>query len=245
MERHRVSFADEEQANVRSGSTLSNYNVGRTLNPSLREVTVLDAKPGESLSLTINTDSLTTLPRDSNLPLLNGDPSTTPESNPESTDETTSPTSRESMDRIRNLRAEGGIFEKKKPLNELDALFEARRRFEEKETQKEEREARAHVKALEKKNLKEALKAEALSRKAAAQTEEKYGDMGIDPVVIESPMTMEDFLAASYEEDARPRRKKRGSAGKRAYVAKHKAQNAWMLFVLWFRTRLLRVSKKL
>ncbi|ELR06340.1 hypothetical protein VC83_03236 [Pseudogymnoascus destructans] len=247
MERNRVSFADEEQLGVRSGSTLSNYNVGGTLNPPLQEVTVLDAKPGESLSLTINTDSLSTLPRDSNLPLLNADASKSPESNLESTEETSPSSSRESMDRIRNMRAEGGIFEKKKPLNELDVLHEARRRFEEKEAIKIERADRAHVRALEKKNLKEALKAEALNRKAASEAadHEKYGGDN-----FESPMTMEDFLNANYEEirGAEARHKKRAKRAiprdSAAYVAKHKAHNAWMTFMIWFRTRLLKISRK-
>ncbi|KFZ09685.1 hypothetical protein V502_08563 [Pseudogymnoascus sp. VKM F-4520 (FW-2644)] len=247
LERYGVSFADEELANVRSGSTLSNYNVGGTLNPPLQEVTVLDAKPGESLSLTINTNSFSTLPRDSNLPLLNADSSSTPESNLESTDETSPSSSRESMERLRNLRAEGGIFEKKKPLNELEVLYEARRRFDEKEAIKKERADRAHVKALEKKNLKEALKAEALARKSVSDGNEKYGEQHEEPG-LEPSMTMEDFLAASYDEfhANNGRRKKRSSRpkNKAAYEAKHKAQNAWTSFMIWFRTRLLKISRK-
>lgn len=243
-----MSFADEEQANVRSGSTLSNYYVGGTLNPPLQEVTVLDAKPGESLSLTINTNSLSTLPQDSNLPLLNADASTAPESNLESTDETSPSSSRESMERLRNLRAEGGIFEKKKPLNELEVLYEARRRFDEKEAIKKERADRAHVKALEKKNLKEALKAEALARKSVSDGNEKYGEPDLDAPGLEASMTMEDFLAASYDEfhANNGRRKKRSSRpkNKAAYEAKHKAQNAWTSFMIWFRTRLLKISRK-
>lgn len=247
MERNRMSFADEEQLGVRSGSTLSNYNVGGTLNPLVPEVTVLDAKPGESLSLTINTDSLSTLPRDSNLPLLNTDSSKSLESNLESTEETSPSSSRESMEHIRNMRAEGGIFEKKKPLNELEVLREARRRFEEKEALKIERADRAHVRALEKKNLKEALKAEAENRKAAAEAadKEKYG-----PDAFQPPMTMEDFLNSNYEEvvSEEGRRKKYAKRAARqnstTYVAKHKAQNAWMSFMIWFRTRLLKISRK-
>lgn len=247
MERNRVSFADEEQLGVRSGSTLSNCIVGGTLNPPLQELTVLDAKPGESLSLIINTDTLSTLPRDSNLPLLNADTLQSPESNLESTEETSPSSSRESMEHLRNLRAEGGIFEKKKPLNELEVLHEARRRFEEKEAIKVELADRAHVRALEKKNLKEALKAEAQNRKAAAEAadQEKYGADAFEP-----PMTMEDFLNASYEEirGAEAYRKKRAKAAARknsaAYVAKHKAHNAWTSFMIWFRTRLLKISRK-
>ncbi|OBT67074.1 hypothetical protein VE03_04549 [Pseudogymnoascus sp. 23342-1-I1] len=243
LERHRVSFADEEQANVRSGSTLSNYNVGGTLNPPLQEVTVLDARPGESLSLTINTNSIPTQNQDSDLPLLNADASTTPESNLETTDETSPSSSRESMDRLRNMRAEGGIFEKKKPLNELEALHEARRLFHEKEAIKEERAARDYVKAIEKKNLKEALKAEALARKSVSDANEKSEEPG-----LESSMTMEDFLAASYDEfhAKKTRRKKRSSQpkNKAIYEAKHKAQNAWVSFMIWFRTRLLKISRK-
>ncbi|OBT90332.1 hypothetical protein VE02_03347 [Pseudogymnoascus sp. 03VT05] len=248
MERNRVSFADEELLGVRSGSTLSNYNAGGTLNPPLQELTVLDAKPGESLSLTINTNSLSTLPQDSDLPLFNADTLQSPESNLESTEETSPSSSRESMEHIRNLRAEGGLFEKKKPLNELEVLQEARRRFEEKEALRIEREDRAHVKALEKKNLKEALKAEALNRKAAAEAaeNEKYGDNG-----LESYMTMEDFLNANYDEihGAEARRKKHAKRVARqnsaAYIAKHKAHDAWTSFMIWFRTRLVKIGRKL
>ncbi|KFY54812.1 hypothetical protein V496_07158 [Pseudogymnoascus sp. VKM F-4515 (FW-2607)] len=241
LERHRMSFADEEQAYVRSGSTLSNYNVGGTLNPPLQEVTVLDAKPGESLSLTINTNSLSTLPQDSNLPLLNADPSTNPESNLESTDETSPSSSRDSMDRLRNIRAEGGIFDKKKPLNELEALHDARRRFHEKEALDEERAARAHVKAIEKKNLKEALKAEAMARKSVGEANEKQ-----EEAIMDTSMTMEDFLADTFDEfhGKKSRRKKRAPKSKAAYEAKHKAHNAWVCFVIWFRTRLLKISRK-
>ncbi|KFX93657.1 hypothetical protein O988_06693 [Pseudogymnoascus sp. VKM F-3808] len=244
MERRRVSFADEEQSNVRSASTLSTYNVGGTLNAPLQEVTVLDAKPGESLSLTIHTDPLSALPRDSSLSLLNSDPATTPESNLETTEETESPSSsRSSMERIRNLR-EGGAFEKKKQLNELDAVFEERRLFAEKEAAKQERADRAHVKALEKRNLKEALKAEALARKSASEANEKYGNVGIEP-----SMTMDDFLATGYDEvcTSEVRRKKRSRSlprSKAAYVAKHKAHHAWTNFMIWFRTRLLKISRK-
>ncbi|KAL5352255.1 hypothetical protein ACLOAV_002202 [Pseudogymnoascus australis] len=224
LERHRVSFADEEQAYVRSG-----------------KVTVLDAKPGESLSLTINTNSLSTLPQDSNLPLLNADPSTNPESNLESTDETSPSSSRDSMDRLRNIRAEGGIFDKKKPLNELEALHDARRRFHEKEALDEERAARAHVKAIEKKNLKEALKAEAMARKSVSEANEKQED-----AIMDTSMTMEDFLADTFDEfhGKKSRRKKRAPKNKAAYEAKHKAHNAWVCFVIWFRTRLLKISRK-
>ena len=150
-----------------------------------------------------------------------------------------------------NIRAEGGIFEKKKPLNELEVLHEARRRFNEKEAIKEERAARAHVKALEKKNLKEALKAEALARKSVSDANEKYGDLGIEFVGgIEPSMTMEDFMAANYEEvrGTKSRRKKSASRSvpksKAAYAAKHKAQNAWTSFMIWFRTRLLKIGRK-
>ncbi|KFY40025.1 hypothetical protein V494_03691, partial [Pseudogymnoascus sp. VKM F-4513 (FW-928)] len=254
VERNRVSFAEEERAGAgRAGSTLSNYGVGGTLNgvAPLQEVTVLDAKPGESLSLTINTESLsTTLPRDSTLPLLNPDTSTsttTPESNLESEDTTSPSSSRESMEKIKNMRAEGGIFEKKRQLNELEVLHEARRRFDEKEAAKEEKAARAHVKALEKKNLKEALKAEALARKSMSEANANEKFSAMDMEFIEAPMTIEDFLnAANYDEDGQKRRKKkRASTSKKAYVAKHKAQNAWVVFMIWFRTRLLRISKKL
>ncbi|KFY23281.1 hypothetical protein V493_05945 [Pseudogymnoascus sp. VKM F-4281 (FW-2241)] len=245
LEQHRVSFADEDHLNVRSRSTLSNYHAGGTLSPPLQEVTVLDAKPGERVSLTINTNSLSTLPQDSNLPLLNADASAALESNLESTDETSPTSSRESMERIRNMRAEGGIFEKKKPLNELEVLYEARRRFDEKEAEKEERAARAHVKALEKKNLKEALKAEAMAKKALREANEKY-EQDEQPASLEPAMTMEDFLAANYEEvkGMKYRRKKRSPKNKTAYDAKHKVHSAWTNFMFWFRTRLLKISRK-
>ena len=131
-----------------------------------------------------------------------------------------------------------------------ESIREARRKFEEKEQAKAERFAQAEVKAIEKRNLREARLMEKIHRKPAANErtkskrskpdltallEKQDGFVGRDynSVSIQTPPhTAEDGFDP-------PRHSRTGAS-----ATKKKTRSAWASFMMWLRTRLLRMGKR-
>ncbi|KUJ08692.1 uncharacterized protein LY89DRAFT_741539 [Mollisia scopiformis] len=127
-----------------------------------------------------------------------------------------------------------------------ETIQEARRKFQEKEDAKEEKAAREEIKALEKRQQKEARTYERSARRSSASEhprskrarsksdltmQEKGGDVfvgrGYDSVPVQTP----PFLGEGFEQ---PRR---------TNTAKAKTHSAWTKFVMWLKTRWIRLKK--
>jgi hypothetical protein len=127
-----------------------------------------------------------------------------------------------------------------------ETIQEARRKFQEKENAKEEKAAREEIKALEKKQQKEARNYErsargsSVSEQAATRSkrsksdltmQEKSGDVfvgrGYDTVPLQTP----PFRGEGF---AQPRR---------TNTTKAKTHSAWTKFVMWLKTRWIRMKK--
>ncbi|KAE8451431.1 hypothetical protein EG329_004060 [Mollisiaceae sp. DMI_Dod_QoI] len=126
-----------------------------------------------------------------------------------------------------------------------ETIHEARRRFKEREDAKEEKAAREEIKALEKRQQKEAKNYERSARRSSASehtrskrsksdlTMQEKGDVfigrGYDSVPGQAPPV--PFLGEGYEQ---PRR---------TNTTKAKTHSAWTKFVMWLRTRFIRMRK--
>lgn len=234
-----VFVEDDDQSRhyppMRNASSLSNnsatLNAGPT-QPSLR----IQTKPTSSSRLVHGTSqtniqsSLTDLSSDIISPA-----------------DTMSPASaiRSSMDKGYRIRSNSQADTRSR----AESIREARRRFEEKELAKEQKAHLAEVKAIERQNLKEAKQVEKGQRKPSFSdtatrskrsksdlTAQEKGDTFLgrdyDSVpVLSPPVTTEDNFQP-------PRRSRTGAS-----ATKKKTQSAWTQFMLWLRTRFLRMSK--
>ncbi len=234
-----VFTEDEEQSRhyppIRNASSLSNnsniLNANAT-QPSLR----IQTKPNSSSRLVHGTShtnihsSLTDLSSDIVSPA-----------------DTMSPASaiRSSMDKSYRMRSNSQVDTRSR----AESIREARRKFEEKELAKEQKAHLAEVKALEKQNLREARQIEKGQRKSSFSdtmtrskrsksdlTVQEKGDtfLGRDynsVPVLSPPVTTEDNFEP-------PRRSRTGAS-----TTKMKTRSAWTQFMLWLRTRFLRMSK--
>jgi hypothetical protein len=171
--------------------------------------------------------------------------------------DTMSPSSafRASIDKDRHYRLRSRSDVETRP--HADTVRDLRRRFEEKEQAKEERAAREAVKALEKKNFKEAKTMEKAARKSTASERPRMmrdrtdseniseksgygGDVGGTGFVgreygglpIQTPPHTDGW--------EQPRER-----GRHASATKKKTHSAWTTFMMWLRTRFLRISKKI
>lgn len=128
-----------------------------------------------------------------------------------------------------------------------ETIQEARRKFQEKEQAKEEKAAREEIKALEKRQHKEARQVERGHRRSSASNDtrskrsksdltmqEKDGFVGRDYNSVLQQQTP-TFTAAGVEQFHQPRR---------SGTAKLKTHSAWTKFVMWIRTRFIRMGKK-
>lgn len=130
-----------------------------------------------------------------------------------------------------------------------ESIQEARRKFHEKELAKEEKIAREEIRALEKRNQKEARAIERGHRRSSASD-------GTRSKRSKSDLTMQEknasFIGREYgsvpfetppfdqeEEFEAPRRSQTGFSS-----TKHKTHNLVTKFVMWCRTRLLRMGGK-
>jgi hypothetical protein len=161
--------------------------------------------------------------------------------------DTMSPASaiRSSMDRGYRIRSNSQVDTRSR----TESIREARRKFEEKELAKEQKAHLAEAKAIERQNLREAKQMEKGQRKSSFSdtatrskrsksdlTAQEKGDtfLGRDynsVPILSPPVTTEDNFEP-------PKRSRTGAS-----TTKKKTQSAWTQFMLWLRTRFLRISK--
>jgi hypothetical protein len=238
--RDSPAFAEDEDQTrhyppIRNASSLSNNST--TLNASATQPNLrIQTKPTSSSRLLHGTSqtnihsSLTDLSSDIISPA-----------------DTMSPASaiRSSMDRGYRIRSNSQVDTRSR----AESIREARRKFEEKELAKEHKAHLAEVKAIEKQNLREAKQVEKGGRKSSFSdtitrskrsksdlTTQEKGDtfLGRDynsVPVLSPPVTTDDNFGP-------PRRSRTATS-----TTKKKTQSAWTQFMLWLRTRFLRMSK--
>jgi hypothetical protein len=136
------------------------------------------------------------------------------------------------------------------PRMRSESIREARRKFEEKEQAKAERIAQAEVKAIEKRNLREARQVEKGHRKSTASEGSRSKRSKSD---LTAPHEKTDgFVGWDYnsvplqtpphtaEDGFDPPKRSRTAAS----TTKKKTHSAWTSFMMWLRTRLLRMGKR-
>lgn len=135
------------------------------------------------------------------------------------------------------------------PPNRRDSIQEARRKFHEKEQAKAEKIAQQEVRDLERRNQKEARRAEKGARSSFASDTNRSKRSRSDPSITHEKgdsFVSRDYNAASeqpipnttiHHDFEVPRRSRTVSATKR------RTHSAWTTFMMWLRTRLLRMSK--
>lgn len=233
-----VFSEDDDQSRsypvIRDASSLSNHSTalsGNPIQPNLR----IQTKPTSSSRL-VHSNSLTNL--HSSLTNLSSDLI--------SPVDTMSPASaiRTSMDRSYRIRSNSQVDTRAR----VESIREARRKFEEKELAKEQKAHLAEVKAIEKQNLREARQVEKGQRKSSFSdtnrskrsksdlTAQEKGETFIgrdynSVPVLEPPLTAEDNFEP-------PKRSRTGAS-----TTKKKTHSAWTQFMMWLRTRILRMSK--
>ncbi|KAL2060102.1 hypothetical protein VTL71DRAFT_9924 [Oculimacula yallundae] len=131
-----------------------------------------------------------------------------------------------------------------------ETIQEARRKFQEKEEAKEEKAAREEIKALEKRQMKEARQIERGHRRSSASNETRSKRSKSD---LTSPMQEKDvFVGRDYNSVAQQQTPTFAGVGggeefyqpRRSGTAKLKTHSAWTKFVMWLRTRFIRMGKK-
>ncbi|KAI9744594.1 MAG: hypothetical protein M1818_002123 [Claussenomyces sp. TS43310] len=129
-----------------------------------------------------------------------------------------------------------------------DSIQEARRKFHEKEQAKAEKVAQQEVRELEKRNTKEARRVERSVRKSTAsdgtRSKRSKSDLTI-PYEKENEFVGRDYDTAEQrpppnmgDDSLKPPRRSRAASG-----TKKKTHGAWTTFMMWFRTRLLRMGR--
>jgi hypothetical protein len=130
-----------------------------------------------------------------------------------------------------------------------ESIREARRRFEEKELAKEQKAQLAEVKAIEKQNLREAKQLEKAARKSSVGEGIRPKRSRSDLLAAQEKTPAAEFLGRDYNSapvldapvavdaipEAAPRQ--RTTTG-----AKKKTHSAWTQFMMWLRTRILRMK---
>ncbi|KAK0124152.1 hypothetical protein ONS95_009135 [Cadophora gregata] len=213
-----------------TGVSTSSPNISQSQKP--HALRVLTSKQGSSSRLALAT---------SHTSLHN----TTLSSDIASPTETMSPVSaiRGSLDKGFRIRSRSEVDTRL----QAETIQEARRKFQEKEQAKEEKAAREEIRALEKRQQKEARQIERGHRRSSASNEtrskrsksdltmqEKDGFVGRDYNSVPQQQTP-TFMSVGEEQFSQPRR---------SGTAKLKTHSAWTKFVMWIRTRFIRMSKK-
>lgn len=122
------------------------------------------------------------------------------------------------------------------------SIQEARRKFLQKEIVQEEKAAQEEIKQLEKRQQKEAMRIERSNRQPSVSDVSRSKRSKSDLTVYE---TSENFLDGDDETgtykyaEPEPERRRTGS------LAKQKTHSAWAIFLMWFRTRLIRFESKI
>jgi hypothetical protein len=126
-----------------------------------------------------------------------------------------------------------------------ETIQEARRKFQEKEQAKEEKAAREEIKALEKRQHKEAKEIDRQHRRSSASEVTRSKRSKSDLTFHEKTEVLvgRDYNSASYQ--APPLSTEDNfTPPPRSNTTKLKTHSAWTKFVMWLRTRFLRMSKK-
>jgi hypothetical protein len=232
--RSPVLTEDEEQFrhhNIRSASNISNRTpsiTGPSTSPVISNPLRLQTKNNSASRLALAT-SHTSLHNFSEL----GSPT-----------ETMSPASaiRTSMDKGFRIRSRSEVDSRPR----AETIQEARRKFQEKEQLKEEKAARQEIKALEKKQHKEAKEIDRQHRRSSASeaTRSKRSRSDLTSYEKGDGLVARDYNSASYQEPPLPADEAFQSPRPRSHTTKQKTHSAWTKFVMWLRTRILRMNKK-
>ncbi|KAG4429738.1 hypothetical protein IFR05_014780 [Cadophora sp. M221] len=128
-----------------------------------------------------------------------------------------------------------------------ETIQEARRKFQEKEQAKEEKAAREEIKALEKRQQKEARQVERGHRRSSASNDTRSKRSKSDLTMQEKDV----FVGRDYNSVLQQQTPTFSGVGeeqlyqpRRSGTAKLKTHSAWTKFVMWLRTRFIRMSKK-
>lgn len=128
-----------------------------------------------------------------------------------------------------------------------ETIQEARRKFQEKEQAKEEKAAREEIRALEKRQQKEARQIERGHRRSSASNDTRSKRSKSDLTMQEKDV----FVGRDYNSALQQQTPTFASVGdeqfyqpRRSGTAKLKTHSAWTKFVMWIRTRFIRMSKK-
>lgn len=269
LNREKEPLVEEETLDFRSPSTVSHHTVG-TLLPLLHENSpIIPIKSSERSPIVLGTSSSSNLHLNPSPSVFTTSIFTTETATPptnillSSSDTISPPSFRSSMDRDFRLRSrsDAGAAERDySARGQIEAVREARRQFEERERAKEERVAREQVRAMEKRIQKEARRAEGRARKSSASERSRgRGEIGMSEKMGmgqlgEGLEPREGLFARDY--DSAPvqtppatdpgfgQPKQRRKAAETATAAKRKTHSAWTTFMMWLRTRFLRMSKK-
>lgn len=128
-----------------------------------------------------------------------------------------------------------------------ETIQEARRRFQEKEQAKEEKAAREEIKALEKRQQKEAKEIDRQHRRSSASeaTRSKRSRSDLTSYEKGDGLVGRSYNTSMFQTPVVPAEEAfLGTTPPRTNNAKRKTHSAWTKFVMWLRTRFLRMSKK-
>jgi len=129
----------------------------------------------------------------------------------------------------------------------IETVQEARRKFQERELAKEEKAAREEVRALEKRQQREAMKIERGHRRSSASDRTRAKRSRSDLTSLGEKG--EPFIAREYSSTGQGQNPVAGGGEtfnqpRRSGTAKRKTHSTWTKFMMWLRTRILRMSKK-
>jgi hypothetical protein len=166
-----------------------------------------------------------------------------------------SPTIRSSLDGFR-LRSRSELD----TATRQEQVRQARRKFEQKEKVKEEKYAREQVRKREKADTKEAQRYERAAHSQLRSTGRTSSSIDIQPAISRKSTSNGRFEASSAEKlsftshgyDSAAQGQLPNARAEdvhfqsthRPKTAKHKTMSTWTAFVLWFRTRLLKMGKR-
>ena len=124
-----------------------------------------------------------------------------------------------------------------------ESIQEARRKFDEREQAKEEKAAQVEIRAIEKRNQKEARQVERGHRRSSASDGTRNKRSKSDLTIPEKEILRRPFAGVPYEsshneeELEQPQKSQTGFAS-----TKQKTHGTWTKFLMWFRTRLIRIG---
>jgi len=146
---------------------------------------------------------------------------------------------RTSLDRSFRIRSRSEVDSRARS----ETIHEARRKFQEREQAKEEKAAREEIRALEKRNQKEARQIERGHRRSSASEGARSKRSKSDLTMHEKPNV---FIGRDYESVAAGTPVYGGEAHEapRRADMKKKTHSAWTKLMMWIRTRFIRMGKK-